>query len=1134
LLALFGVAALHLTNPLTWGLAEPRLCYLPLGIGLVLVAWLGPRAALLVAGDGLLVVLQGFVLQILPDVVGPASSPAALLAEPVMTALEAWAAWTLFALVARGPTSLGDPRSATLFLMVVPGCVSGLAALGRSWLFHSIDLFGGQGMGAQVAASWASRALGSLAVAPLLLIAFTPYLARWKVLPARWRRFHPESAAAARMPFGDWLEVIGLAVGTGLLGLVLTTAAYLPREISLWKIWGLPLLLVVWASLRQGILGASTVTAVATLLCLLAEPLVRETGPSPTLQGNLLAQCVTALLVGASVTWIRVNETRYRQVMAHIPVVLYSARIFPGEGTGRLPRVEIVFVSPASRPVLGAVPQDLQGDFNRWLSRIEGDDHELIFAAIVQLCLDHKPVTCEYRVASLPKEEMSPPRIAGQSDAEAPALSLPAARWVRDTFVPNFGDAGQLEGWEGMVADITEQRALASNLRRATGMLQALVANLPAGVFFIQGPTGQPILVNARARQLLGQRTDAAAGLDHLSAVYRLYRPDGTLYPTEELPVSQALRQGLTVMRNDIVVHRPDGRRIPLVTWAAPIDLGGQGKKDAAVWVLEDLTALHQLEAARLDSEARLRAVISTMAEGLIVQVGSGKIVDSNPAASEILGISSAALRERSVLGPDEGCLREDGSPFPPSEHPAMVSLTTRQPVRDVIMGIPQLRATDDGATSPRLGTDHGFLAGRQSVKWILASSMPLVTTAEPHQRRVVTTFADITAHRLALEVLRASEEKYRGLVETLPLMLVQFDRGLRIISLNPAFQVTTGYGAEEGNAPQFWEGMIHIDDRAKVLGIQREALAGQTGRLEARYRMKDESERIFYGIFQPGTHDGQVVGVTLLALDMTHQRRLERDLERAQRLDQVGRLASGIAHDFNNLLTVVLTLSDLGQDRLPVGHPVRDDLRRIGEAGEQASRLAAQLLTFSKQRRTVMREIDVSRIAAQTLDLLRGSLPPSISLEADLGTDCLYVEGDETQLKQVLMNLCLNARDAMPRGGSLRVRASPQPGFLPVSADPPPEPAAVLSPTLLAGPVVLLVVHDTGHGMEENVRTRIFEPFFSTKEHGTGLGLAVVKQIVDNFGGRIRVFSKPAEGTRIEIWLPAHPRLKSTNPAKA
>jgi PAS domain S-box-containing protein len=1102
LLAVAGLVVLHVTHPLTWGQFGPGVCFLPLGFALALIAWLGPRAVLLVAGDGFLVGLQAWLLGLLPGTEGAFPLLVVLLGEPVLTALEAWAAWTLFTHVCRGPTSLSDPPKAVAFLVIVPGYVAGAAALLQVGLLRAQDLLAAETWW-QLPAIWLGRSLGTLAVTPLLLVAITPHLARLKLLAPTWRRFHPERAVTGRLRLGDWIEIIGLALGTGLLGIVLTMVFNSPGlEISHWKIWGLPLLFVVWASVRQGILGGTAVAAVATVLCLAVDWLVREDAISATLQGNLLAQCVTALLVGASVTWIRTNEARYRQVVAHIPMVLYSARLFPGEGNGRLPRIEISFVSPASRAVLGAEPATLLGDFRNWLARVDPQDHELIDAALSQLCLDHKPVTCEYRVAGSVEEAR--PSTNGVAGLGAPSALAPAAaqtRWVRDTLVPHFGDTGQLLGWEGVLADITEQRALASDLRRATGMLQALVANLPAGVFFVHGPTGTPILVNARARQLLGQRTNAAAGLDHLSSVYRLFRPDGTLYPPDELPVSRALRQGLTGMRNDIVVHRPDGRRIPLVSWAAPIDLGGQGRQDAAVWVLEDLTALHQAEAARLDSEARLRAVIGTMAEGLIVQNGSGRIVDCNPAACDILGVSAMELRGQMFPGPGQGCVREDGSSLPAAEHPASLSLKNRQPVRDVIMGIP---------------------TAQQSVKWVLASSMPLAMTADPDQIRVVTTFADITAHRQALEVLRTSEEKYRGLVESLPLMLVQTDRELNISYMNPAFLLLTEYEVDELKGRDAWNVLVHPYDLPRVREAQRNALAGQTTRAEARFRIKDGSERICHGIYQPHRHNGQVDGISLLALDMTHQRHLERDLERAQRLDQVGRLAGGIAHDFNNLLTVILTLSELARSGLRTDDPVRDDLQRIGEAGDRAARLAGQLLTFSKQRPTVLRRIDVSRVAEKTLDLMRSSVPSLIHVEADLDQGTLIVEGDETQMQQVLMNLCLNACDAMPSGGCLRVRASLEDASFPPDRDAAVGPLGVISPTPLFGRAVLLSVSDTGHGMDESVCAQIFDPFFSTKEHGTGLGLTVVKQIVESFSGRIQVWSEPGQGTRFDIWLPA------------
>jgi signal transduction histidine kinase len=257
--------------------------------------------------------------------------------------------------------------------------------------------------------------------------------------------------------------------------------------------------------------------------------------------------------------------------------------------------------------------------------------------------------------------------------------------------------------------------------------------------------------------------------------------------------------------------------------------------------------------------------------------------------------------------------------------------------------------------------------------------------------------------------------------------------------------------------------------------------------------------------ILQPRRQGDELVGITALIVDMTLQRRLEQELELAQRLESVGRLASGIAHDFNNMLTVVLTLTELAHDALPSDHPVREDLRRVADAGEQAANLAAQLLAFSKKRPGA-RRVDVNAVAGQTLSLLRGTLPANIALESTLANGELFVQADESQLQQILMNLCLNARDAMPQGGRLLVQTL-------TACAPDGQPAGSTG-------WVRLSVQDSGHGIAADVKSQMFRPFFSTKEGGTGLGLAVVQHIVESYGGRIEVWSQPGEGTRIDIWL--------------
>ncbi len=463
-------------------------------------------------------------------------------------------------------------------------------------------------------------------------------------------------------------------------------------------------------------------------------------------------------------------------------------------------------------------------------------------------------------------------------------------------------------------------------------------------------------------------------------------------------------------MRDDIVVHRPDGQHLPLIAWAAPVDVGGRGRPDAAVWVFEDLTALHQAEAARRESEARLRTVIETMAEGVIVIDEQGVVIECNPAASTILRIAPDHLRGPLLLDQSRHYVREDSTPLPPEDHPALVSLRSSEPVRNVVIGT--------------VGELNG--EGAEEARWLMVSAMPLPGPLRfGHGARVVATFADVTAYRRALDVVRASEEKYRELVETLPILLIQFDRAGRVVYMNPTAQEFTGFRLDELNDPERWRSMIWPQDLPQAQEGFEKALAGETARFEARYRAKDGTEKVGYVFSEPRHQDGSVIGVTALIVDMTRERKLEQELQRAQRLELIGRVASGIAHDFNNFLTVVLTLSELLRRSLPSDDPMQDDLRKIILAGEQAANLANQLLTFGKQRRVVPRRVDVNRVATRTLELLRATLPRSIQVEAVLGEGEMPVQSDAMQLQQVLMNLCLNARDAMPKGGCLEVRTS-------------------------------------------------------------------------------------------------------------
>jgi PAS domain S-box-containing protein len=363
---------------------------------------------------------------------------------------------------------------------------------------------------------------------------------------------------------------------------------------------------------------------------------------------------------------------------------------------------------------------------------------------------------------------------------------------------------------------------------------------------------------------------------------------------------------------------------------------------------------------------------------------------------------------------------------------------------------------------------------------------------------RVVTTFADITASLTVAEGLRQSKERYEHLVESLPLVVLQIDRDLNITFLNRVTMRLTGYAEDELRAPGFWLTLVDPADRAGLTAALEQALRGEPGSFEFRLRTRLGQTKSVLSLLQPRPAEDCC---TALIVDLTVQRHLERELQNAQRLDLVGRLASGTVHDFNNLLTVMIGISHIAKMQLPEEHVIQADLDRVIEAGEQAAHLAGQLLTFSRQRPLAQNAVDLNETVRQTLKLLRGVLTKAIQFDAELSSEPALVRGSETQLKQVLMNLCLNARDAMPSGGRLVVRVGS---------------SASIADNGQAE--VFLTVEDSGQGMNEEVRSHIFEAFYSTKEHGTGLGLAVVRQIVNEMGGRIEVSSTPGAGTRMEL----------------
>jgi PAS domain S-box-containing protein len=278
---------------------------------------------------------------------------------------------------------------------------------------------------------------------------------------------------------------------------------------------------------------------------------------------------------------------------------------------------------------------------------------------------------------------------------------------------------------------------------------------------------------------------------------------------------------------------------------------------------------------------------------------------------------------------------------------------------------------------------------------------------------------------------------------------------------------------------------------------------------------LKSDGEEIIALVNASPLHDasGAFVGGLAMVVDITARKRLEQQIALSERLESVGRLASGVAHDFKNLLTAILGFCELAEGKLPAGHPAHDDLKEVREAGERAVSLTLKLLAFGRRQVLAPAVVDVNDVVASLLRVVPGIVWHSIVVSTDLAADLRPALVDPAQLEQALLNLVVNARDAMPSDGVLRISTSNT-----MLLEPPAPGVYEFTP----GDYVDVSVQDTGVGMDEETQVQIFEPFFTTKRRGSGLGLASVYGFVKQSKGFITVRSTPGEGSTITIYLPA------------
>jgi len=720
---------------------------------------------------------------------------------------------------------------------------------------------------------------------------------------------------------------------------------------------------------------------------------------------------------------------------------------------------EVQYISPAFEKIWGRTVASLQANPHEWSDFIFAEDRARVVAAFNGLSVVAPGLDLEYRIV----------RPSGE------------IRWVQVRGSQIRDSAKQLIRHIGVASDITARKQAETELRWKTAFLEAQVTSSIDGILLVDDQ-GHKVMQNQQVSDLFQIPPEIAQDKNHGAQIR--WASNLTKDPSrfaERVAQLNSHRDEISRDEIELTIGRTLDR------YSAPV-VDKDGKYYGRVWTFRDVTERNRAAARLLESQQRLALATESAHLGIWDwDVAANKLVwDAQMCA--LYGI-----REQDFSG----------------------GYATWQKALH-----PEDRARCDAAFAAALAGPGGFHIEFRVV-WPdgevrdIEARAEVTRAAEGTPLHVIGINWDVTDRRRMETTLRQSEEKFRQLLEDSSDVIAVVNGAGVIHYQSPSTQRILGYQPEEVLG-QVVTNFIHPEDRGKAAqGILR-ALSGELRSMPVEYRIRhrEGTWRIFQSIGRMMGHSTGEQRVVVNSRDVTDLRKLELQFLRAQRLEAIGTLSSGIAHDLNNILAPIMMIVPMMRETFR--SPQDTELLTMIEQGAmRGANIIKQLLTFSRGVEGERGPVQPRHLLKEMVTMMQETFPRDISIDQNLPNELWPISADATQIHQVLMNLCVNARDAMPGGGKIDLSAAN------VTLD---EVEAALHGPAKAGPFVRLTITDTGEGISRSNLNRIFEPFFTTKEvgKGTGLGLSTVIGIVKSHGGFITVHSEPGLGTTFNVHLPA------------